>query len=176
MVTIRKENKKDFIAIKALNNKAFGQTEEGIIIDRIRNSDAETLSLVAEMDNKIVGHIFYSSAEIVWNNQVIKGMGLAPMAVLPGYQKQGIGKRLIHESLYLLIHKKLSFIIVLGHKDYYPKFGFETASKHGIKCQWNGVPDEVFMVMILDKEKMKGVKGTAKYCDEWDDAMQSESD
>lgn len=171
MVKIRKECEDDLIAIKEVNDKAFGQTEEGRVIDKIRNSDAEVLSLIAEEGNKIVGHIFYSSAEIEWNNKIIKGMGLAPMAVLPEYQKLGIGKRLIHESLNILMKKEHSFIIVLGHEDYYPKFGFETASKHGIKSQWEGVPDEAFMIMILDKEKMKDVSGVAQYRNEWNEAM-----
>jgi len=171
MITIREENKNDLITIKKINDKVFGQSQEGDIIDKIRESDSQVLSLIAEIDNNIVGHIFYSTAEIEFNNERIAGMGLAPMAVLPEYQKQGIGKRLIIESLNILKKKPIPFIIVLGHEDYYPKFGFEIASKYGIKCQWDGVPEEAFMIMILDKEKMSNIHGVAKYRDEWNDAM-----
>lgn len=171
MITIREENNNDLIIIKEINDKAFGQPHEGNVVDKIRESDSQILSLVAEIDNTTVGHIFYSEAEIEHNNEKIIGMGLAPMAVLPKYQKQGIGKRLISESLEILKKMPIPFIIVLGHEDYYPKFGFEVASKYGIKCQWDGVPDKAFMIMILDKANMFNVHGVAKYRDEWNEAM-----
>lgn len=171
MISIREENKNDLVKIKEINNKAFDQPQEGNVIDKIRESDSEILSLVAEIDGNLVGHIFYSEAEIECNNKKLKGMGLAPMAVLPKYQKQGIGKKLINESLKMLKKKPVPYIIVLGHEDYYPKFGFEKASKYGIKCQWDGVPDEAFMIMILEIEKMTNIHGIAKYRDEWDEAM-----
>ena len=171
MITIREENINDFITIKNINDKAFGQPEEGYIIGKIRESDSPILSLVAEKDNTIVGHIFYSEAKIRFNDKTITGMGLAPMAVLPAYQKQGIGKWLINESLAMFKKETVPFIIVLGHEEYYPKFGFEVASKYGIKCQWDGVPDEAFMIMILDKVKMANIHGVAKYRAEWDGSM-----
>ncbi|MFC2138353.1 GNAT family N-acetyltransferase [Bacteroidota bacterium] len=171
MIKIRKEKSSDFESIKYVNNQAFNQPQEGNVIDKIRNTDSNILSLVAEMDNKIVGHIFFSSVEIEGYSEIKDGMGLAPMAVLPEYQKQGIGEMLINEGITILKEKNVPFIIVLGHEHYYPKFGFEISSKYGIKCQWEGIPDEVFMVMILDKNKMKNVKGVAKYREEWNEAV-----
>lgn len=171
MITVREENKSDLIAIKNVNDKAFGQPQEGNVIDKIRASDSRVLSMVAEIDKNVVGHIFYSTAEIAYDNEKIVGMGLAPLAVLPEYQRQGIGKRLINESISILRKRSVPFIIVLGHKDYYPKFGFEIASKYGIKCQWENVPDEAFMILILDKEKMLNIHGVARYRDEWNEAM-----
>jgi putative acetyltransferase len=171
MITIRKENENDHMKIKQINDEAFGQPQEGMVVDKLRKLDANALSLVAEIDGILVGHIFYSTAEIESDNERIVGMGLAPMAVLPEYQKQGIGKKLITESINLLVQKATPFIIVLGHDNYYPKFGFETASKHGIKCQWKDVPDDAFMIMIIDDKKMKGVHGIARYRDEWNEAM-----
>jgi putative acetyltransferase len=93
------------------------------------------------------------------------------MAVLPEYQGKGIGSMLIREGISRLKSKQAPFIIVLGHDTYYPKFGFERASKYGIKCQWDEVPDEAFMIIILDKEIMKGVSGVAKYRDEFNEAI-----
>lgn len=171
MITIRKETKNDLIAIRHVNDIAFDQPQEGKVIDKLRESDSEVLSMVAEIDKKVVGHIFYSTAVIEGKKDGIVGLGLAPMAVLPEYQKQGIGKQLINESLNIVKNRSVPFIIVLGHENYYPKFGFEKASKYGIKCQWDGIPDEAFMIMILDELKMSNIHGVVKYRDEWNEAM-----
>ncbi len=171
MITIREERSSDLKTINEINDLAFGQPQEALVINKIRASGAEILSLVAEIDDRVVGHIFFSPAEIEYNDEKIVGMGLAPMAVLPEFQKKGIGKALINESLNILNKKQTAFIIVLGHPAYYPKFGFERASKYGIKCQWQDVPDEAFMIMILNHDKMANVTGTAKYREEWNEAM-----
>jgi putative acetyltransferase len=128
-IKIRVENKSDFNAIKDVNDKAFNQPQGGNIIDKIRNTDSGILSLVAELDNKIIGHIFFSPVEIEGHPEIKNGMGLAPLAVLPEYQKQGIGKMLINESINILKNQSVPFIIVLGHEHYYSRFGFETASE-----------------------------------------------
>jgi putative acetyltransferase len=171
MNRIREENKNDYDAIKNVNDKAFHQPQEGNIIDKIRNTNTKMLSLVAEIDNKIVGHIFFSSTEIEGYPEIKDGMGLAPMSVIPEYQKQGIGKMLIDEGISILKKLSVPYIIVLGHEHYYPKFGFEKASKYSLKSQWDEVPDEAFMVMILDKERMKDVHGVVRYRDEWNEAI-----
>lgn len=171
MIRIRKENKNDHATIKQINDAAFGQHQEGNVVGKLRKLDPNALSLVADVDGKLVGHIFYSTAEIDYNNKKIVGMGLAPVAVLPEYQRQGIGKKLITESINMLLNQNIPFIIVLGHEEYYPKFGFEIASKYGIKCQWEDVPDEAFMIMIIDSDIMKNINGVAKYRDEWNEAM-----
>jgi len=97
-------------------------------------------------------------------------MGLAPMAIAPERQRQGIGSRLIEAGLKVLRQQACPFVIVLGHPEYYPRFGFVPASGHGLACQWEGVPDEAFMVLILDKAFMAGVSGVARYRDEFDEA------
>jgi putative acetyltransferase len=94
------------------------------------------------------------------------GAALAPMAVLPERQRQGIGSELIAVGTQRLKDAGCPFIIVLGHHEYYPRFGFVPASTLGIRCQWN-VPDNVFMVLVLDETKMRGVTGLAKYRDEF---------
>lgn len=169
MIEIREERRADYQAIRDVNNQAFNQPQEGTIIEKIRESGVEILSLVAIIDNKIVGHIFFSPVRMEEQATLKDGMGLAPMAVLPDYQQQGIGSKLIKEGIQRLKLKSVPYIIVLGHKDYYPKFGFETASKYGLKCQWDGVPDEAFMVMILDDKMKPKIHGVAKYRDEFDE-------
>ena len=170
-ILIREEKPTDYNAVKSVNDKAFKQPVEGNIIEKLRYSDSRLLSLVAEMNNTVVGHIFFSSVTIDEHPYITDGMGLAPMAVLPKYQKQGIGKLLINKGIEILQKQSIPFIIVLGHETYYPKFGFEIASKYGLKCQWDGVPDEAFMVLILDKDRMKNVNGIARYREEWNEAV-----
>ena len=97
-------------------------------------------------------------------------MGLAPMAVLPGFQRQGIGSRLVRAGIAALKKTCWPFIVVLGHPEYYPRFGFVPASKRGLACQWKDVPDDCFMVLILDETSMRGVSGVANYRDEFDQA------
>ena len=87
---------------------------------------------------------------------------LGPMAVVPEYQRRGIGTKLIEAGNRKIKDAGYPFIIVVGHAEYYPRFGFRPASKYEIKCEWE-VPDDVFMVLILDQAKMQGVSGLARY-------------
>jgi len=98
-------------------------------------------------------------------------MGLAPMAVVPDRQRQGIGSQLVEAGLKVLRQQACPFVMVLGHPEYYPHFGFVPASRHGLACQWEVVPDDAFMVLILDEASMAGVSGVARYRGEFDEAM-----
>ena len=171
MVPIRKETTGDIPAVHALNEKAFERPEEAEVVDKLREFCEGTLSLVAEVDGQIVGHILFSPVAIEAEQGTIQGMGLAPMAVLPKYQRQGIGSALVNQGLAMLRGTTCPFVIVLGHRDFYPRFGFQPASNHGIRCQWDGVPDAVFMAIILDESGMADVGGVARYRPEFDDAM-----
>jgi putative acetyltransferase len=93
------------------------------------------------------------------------------MAVLPELQHHGIGSQLVQAGIEILKGRGHPFIIVLGHPEYYPRFGFKRASVHGIRCQWEGVPDETFMILILNDEAMFGASGVARYRNEFDEAM-----
>ena len=95
------------------------------------------------------------------------GMGLAPMAVLPYRQRQGIGSRLVRHGLDILRTRRCPFVVVVGHPDYYPRFGFERASTRGVRCQWEGVPDEAFMIAVLDPAIALPRPGMARYRDEF---------
>ena len=168
---IRQEIPEDIRDIHALNEKAFGAPEEANIIDKLRDTCEGLISLVAIEMEKIVGHILFSPATIEGKHGVVKGMGLAPMAVLPEIQRQGIGSQLVKRGVEYLMKTPCPFIIVLGHPEFYPRFGFEIASQYGIKCQWEGVPDEAFMILWLDKSMMNKVSGVGRYKEEFNKAV-----
>jgi putative acetyltransferase len=92
----------------------------------------------------------------------VTGAALGPMAVIPERQRQGIGSKLIEAGNQKLKDAGCPFIIVVGHADYYPRFGFRPASERGITCEWD-VPGDVFMLLVLDEAKTEGVSGLAKY-------------
>jgi putative acetyltransferase len=163
LVEIREERPDDVAAVRDLNRRAFGQDQESNIVDALRANGAALLSLVATVNDRVVGHIMYSPLSIGGN---VKGAALGPMGVLPEYQRQGIGGKLIEAGNRKLKDAGCPFIIVVGHADYYARFGFRPAREHGIKCQWD-VPDDVFMLLILDQAEMEGVSGLAKYRDEF---------
>jgi putative acetyltransferase len=98
-------------------------------------------------------------------------MGLAPMAVLPEFQRQGIGSKLIKSGLDAIGKAKYPFIIVLGHPAYCPRFGFVPASRYGIKSEYENISDEAFMVLALDPQALHGVSGVTKFRSEFNVAI-----
>jgi len=171
MTIIRLEEPGDIDAVRTVNDAAFEQPDEGRIVDALRDNCDDVLSLVAVEGDTVVGHILFSTATIACQGRLVAGMGLAPMAVLPGHQRKGIGTELVEHGLSVLRAESCPFVIVLGHPEYYPRFGFTPASRHGITCQWQGVPDEAFMALVIDERAMDGVAGVALYRDEFDAAM-----
>jgi putative acetyltransferase len=124
MIEIREERPADVAAIRDLNKRAFGQDHEGNIVDALRANSGALLSLVATLDDRVVGHIMFSPITV---GDTLTGAALAPMAVLPDHQRQGIGSKLIEAGILKLKDAAWPFIIVLGHADYYPRFGFRPA-------------------------------------------------
>jgi putative acetyltransferase len=169
MTIIRSEHPSDAPQIRLVNELAFSQTAEANVIDRLRQTCPDSLSLVAE-EGAVVGHILFTPATIEFEGREITGMGLGPLAVHPDYQRLGIGSQLVRRGLEILRHQGCPFVIVLGHPTYYPRFGFERASLHGLTCQWP-VPDEAFMVLILNPAALAGVSGVAEYRSEFNEAM-----
>jgi putative acetyltransferase len=145
-------------AIREVNGRAFGQEQEGAIVDALRASGASLLSLVARLDDRIVGHILYSPVDLGG----LGGAALGPMAVLPEQQRQGIGSRLVEAGNQRLAEAGFPFIVVVGHPDFYPRFGFQPARTFGLACEWD-VPADVFMVKVLDGARMGGATGLVRY-------------
>lgn len=168
-VFIGPEQPEDIEGIRRVNLAAFDGTGEADVVDQLRQTCPVFVSLAAKLNDLVLGHVLFTPAEIRQDNGwVTKGMGLAPLAVLPEYQNKGIGAALCHSGLRQLESLSYPFVIVLGHPNYYPRFGFTRASAFGINCAYPDVPDEAFMIHIFDDAFMEGVKGVAHYRPEFD--------
>lgn len=163
-IVIRREELADQRGIWDVNAQAFGQEAEANLVDALRKNGKVILSLVAEIEGRVVGHILFSQVAI--NDKT--GAGLAPMAVLPEFQKKGIGSLLIAKGISGCRDLKYDFIAVLGHPNYYPRFGFKPSVQYGIKSEYD-VPDDTFMILELRKDSLKGVHGVLKYQPEFND-------
>jgi putative acetyltransferase len=162
-MVIRPETEKDFPGVYEVNRLAFSQENESKLIEKIRQGGnyVPELSLVAAINHKIIGHILFSKIKIVGKTNTAS-LALAPMAVVPEYQKQGIGGKLIKKGLAIAGKLGYNSVIVLGHKDYYPKFGFKKASLWGIQCPF-AAPDEAFMAIELSEHALVGRAGMVEY-------------
>lgn len=169
MIEIRKEEPQDRDAVHLLNLAAFDNGPEATLVDKLRSSCKDYLAFVAVEDGAVVGHILFTPTTVDGSTAV--GMGLAPMAVLPSHQRKGIGSRLVRFGLEQLRQSGCPFVFVLGHPEYYPRFGFEVASKYHLVSQWEGVPDEAFMVAVADGGALPKAGGVARYRGEFNDAM-----
>ncbi|MCH7872085.1 MAG: N-acetyltransferase [Planctomycetes bacterium] len=168
MNTIRNEKPADASAVRHVNEQAFGRPAEANLVEALTDHDAVTLSLVALDDTKIVGHILFSPVEIESDDAAFVGAGLGPMAVLPQCQRRGIGSQLVRCGLEVLRDADHTFVVVLGHPEFYPRFGFVPASRLGLSCTYD-VPDEVFMAMELRDGGLNNIRGIARYRGEFDE-------
>ncbi len=162
MVTIRLETPEDITLIHHVNQEAFGQKQEADIVDKLRKRGVLTVSLVAVQDDVIVGHIAFSPIEIASDKSNFEALALAPMAVLPPYQNSGIGSQLVTAGLRECRRLGHEIIVVLGHPNYYPRFGFAPAKTKGIECEFE-VPNEAWMVLELRKGTLEGKQGKVSF-------------
>ena len=132
---IRPEQSRDREAVRGVNERAFGGHEEADIVEALHRSQAAVVALVAEVGAGIVGHILFSPVDVE-HSMGKRLLGLAPMAVEPGYQKQGIGRRLVREGLALCRTAGADGVVVLGHAEYCPRFGFVPARQFGLRCEY----------------------------------------
>lgn len=169
-IMIRKETEEDYQATELVVERSFAAMEhsdgkEHELVSRIRQSDGfiPALSLVAAHNHgQLIGHILLSRITIQGDKHSVQSLALAPVAVLPEYQSQGIGKQLICEALRQAAQLGYESVIVLGHPQYYPKFGFKQATTWGIKAPFE-VPDEAFMALELREHALKHVAGVVEY-------------
>jgi putative acetyltransferase len=162
MVEIRHETPQDIDTIRRINKLAFGRSEEADIIDKLRRRGALTLSLVAVTENGVVGHITFSPVTVESGNSSFETIALGTMAVLPDYQRQGIGSALVMAGLKECQRLGQEIVVVVGHPNYYPRFGFAPARAKGIDCEFEA-PDEAWMVLELKEGGLAGKGGTVHY-------------
>src|SRR3954462_4847478 len=156
---IRNERAEDESAVRSVIEAAFGRPAEAGLVEMLRAGGAVLMSLIAECDERIVGHVLFSRIWIETAQGSVDAVGLAPVAVLPEYQRRGIGGGLINAGLESL-RKAERIVLVLGRPDYYRRFGFSIDKAQTIKSSF---PAESFMAMELRPGALDGIHGTAKY-------------
>jgi putative acetyltransferase len=163
-IIIRSEGPDDYPIIDLVNKQAFNRPNEAELIRKLRQTRefVTELSLVAEQDEMVVGHILFYPAYIKSTDARHQVLSLGPMAVLPLYQRRGIGSELIMEGLTRAKSLNYKSVIVLGHVHYYPRFGFKPASRWGITPPFD-VPENVFMALELEPGELKDKSGTVVY-------------
>jgi putative acetyltransferase len=166
MVQVRPEQPDDRAAIRHVNEQAFGQPAEADLVDLIRDRRKVTCSLVAMSEGGVVGHILFTPVVIEAAGQVT-AVGLGPMAVLPSRQGQGIGSLLVRTGLAACRDAGHSCVVVVGHPEYYSRFGFAPASRHGVAWE-HPVPDEAFMLLELRPGALGARGGIVRYQPEFD--------
>jgi putative acetyltransferase len=161
-VLIRAETAEDRALVRRVNELAFGRSNEADLVDALREKARPYISLVAIVDDEVVGHIFFSSVLIESGDHSFAALGLAPMAVLPAYQRRGIGSQLVREGLKESHRLGYDIVVVLGRPNYYPRFGFVPASLKGLRSEYD-VADEAFMVAEMKPDALAGCSGLVRY-------------
>jgi putative acetyltransferase len=159
--TIRPETAQDRLDIWNVNQAAFGGDDEANLVDALRSGGFVEVSLVAEVDGQIVGHILFSRITIVTDDRTVDALSLAPMAVLPSHQRQGIGSRLVEAGLEACREKRHEIVVVLGHPEFYPRFGFNAELARPLESPFGG--GEAWMAMELVPGALDGVAGRVEY-------------
>jgi len=159
---IRQESAADHAAIREVNRQAFDGDAEADLVDSLRASGDVIVSLVAVENREIVGHILFSNLAIETEHGIIPAVSLAPMAVLPKCQRQGIGSSLVRRGLEFCRERGQSIVIVVGHPEFYPRFGFSAELATPLRSPYSGA-GEAWMAAELVPGALYGVTGTVRY-------------
>jgi len=160
-INIRRETTADQDAIRHVNRLAFGQDDEARLVDALQGGGFVRLSLVTERGGQVVGHILFSALPIITHAGTVPALALAPMAVLPEFQKKGIGSALVRHGLDECRQQGHKIVAIVGHPHFYPRFGFSSklasalASPFGDGASW--------MAVDLVPGALAGVVGRVNY-------------
>jgi putative acetyltransferase len=159
-VVIREETPADHPAVRELNRLAFGQDDEANLVDALRAGQYTRLSLVAEQNRAVIGHLLFSRLPIETAAGTVEALALAPVAVLPERQRQGVGSQLIRDGLTMCRQRGHQIVVVLGHAEYYPRFGFSAALAERLRSPF---PGPHLMALELVPGALDGVEGEVRY-------------
>ncbi len=152
----------DLPVIMKLHDAAFGTPHEGKLVADLHRADLASLSLIARVDGAIRGHILFSPLMIEIDDETIKGLALAPLAVDPAWQKRGIGTALTEAGLVAAAQHGWQAVVVLGQPSFYERFGFSARLAEGFKTPFAG---PYLMALELSKGLLRGRKGKIIYAD-----------
>ena len=159
-VTIRAEQPSDRDALRTVVHAAFGGAAEADLVERLHADDDVIVSLVAEANGEIVGHVMFSRLPIQTADRVIRAAALAPLAVAPAWQRQGIGSQLVRAGLVCCNERGVSAVIVLGDPRYYQRFGFSPHTARHLETPWSGPH---LMAIELMPDSLGDGHGVARY-------------
>lgn len=159
-LVVREETPADHAAVYEVNRLAFGRADEADLVDALRAGGYVRLSLVAEQDGAVIGHVLFSRLPIETPGGTVEALALAPVAVVPERQRQGAGARLIRAGLDACRDQGHRIVVVLGHAEYYPRFGFSAALAVPLRSPF---PGPHFMALELVPGALTGVEGEVRY-------------
>ena len=165
---IRPEREEDLAAVHRVNTAAFERPNEADLVDAVRH--LATVSLVAELEGEVVGHILFTPVTIQGEGEEREAPGLAPMAVLPEVQNRGIGSALVRAGLDACRRRGDDVVFVLGHPEFYPRFGFRGLAGTGLRCKYVEERHPAFMAAELTPDALDGLSGEVSYHPEFDKA------
>jgi putative acetyltransferase len=165
-VAVRDESPADVGAIRDVVLRAFEQPAEADLVDALRRAGKATISLVAERDGRVVGHVLFSPVTLAEAPPAPFASGLAPLTVLPAAQRQGVGGALVRAGLARCRAAGHAYVVVLGSPAYYGRFGFVDAARYGLRSEYQ-VPPGVFQVIELAPGVLLGRRGLVRYADEF---------
>ena len=161
VVVVRPEEPRDSEGVRTVNQQAFGRPNEASLVDALRGVP-HSISLVACARERVVGHILFTPLQIEGSPKGVVASGLGPMAVLPECQRQGVGSQLVRAGLDSCRASRTDAVVVIGHPEFYPRFGFVPAATKRLRCEFD-VPPEVFMVLELQTGALGSSGGFVKY-------------
>ena len=158
---IRHEKERDHEDVRQVNRLAFGQEAEARLVDALRAGGHAPVTLVAQIGVQVVGHIMFSDLNILAENGTVPALALAPMAVLPDFQRQGIGSMLVRRGLEVCKEQGHRIVVVLGHPDFYPRFGFLAKLAESLESPFGSGPSH--LAVELMPGALDGVAGRLAY-------------
>jgi putative acetyltransferase len=164
-IVMRPEKPADIPAIQTLHLAAFDGPGEAQVVELLRSAGKAVVSIVAVYQGQVVGHILFSPVDFTPSRPGIRTLGLAPLAVLPAYQNQAVGSQLVQAGLAACRQLGVDAVVVLGHPEYYPRFGFRRAAEFGLSNEYGA--GAAFMALEFSPGALADVDATARYASEF---------